>query len=131
MLTVILASALLSTAGLQDGTIAPDRAAYEDLVRCAGVYQASIAQIRVPDAGAADEALSTAQTGFRHLAYLYAAPLGEARPATDAAIERAFEEALRPVMIARTRGALDAARRDLATNREICRAVLIRVSGTS
>lgn len=129
MLALLLA---LTLPAPQDGTIAPDRATYEDLVRCGGVYRASA--VEGETAGGAQALVAQANavaTGFQHLAYLYGAPLGVGREATDAALQEAFETARAPVMLARTLGALERARRQLATEQEICSVILQRVSGTS
>lgn len=128
-----LISAVLAAVASQDGTLAPDRETYTDLVRCAGVYRASVQELTsntdaVPGEA---EAAGSAATGFQHLAYLMATPLRIETAQTDAEITAATEAASRPYRTARTLERLRIAREGLETERAICTAVLQRISETS
>lgn len=123
MKLAIMAAALLT--GAQDGTVAPDQATYDDLVKCAGVYRAAIAEART---AAVPPDLQTLETGFTELARLYGAPLGADQAQVDARIETAFEAERAPIALARTRASLDAARAELGMEQQICQAVLRRVT---
>jgi hypothetical protein len=131
MLTLLLTSVMIALAGPQDGAIAPDRASYQELVKCAGVHRASIVEALTLDPEASVEGDATLVTGFQHLAYLYGAPLGLERTEVDTAIGEASERAIHPFLIARTQGGIRVARQGLEMDRRICAVILQRVSGTS
>lgn len=128
-----LISAVLTAVASQAGPLAPDRETYTDLVRCAGVYRASVRELATnTDAVPGEtEAASSAATGFQHLAYLMAGPQQIETARTDAEITAATELASRPYRTARTLEGLRIAREGLEVERTICTAVLQRISGTS
>lgn len=125
MSPLIAAFALLS---VQDGTIAPDRSTYDQLVECAASTILYSANERVRGRAEVAEAAITAFIGYRSLARLYGAPLGLDETAVKAAIDAEVDE-----KVAVYGPTLDSATPELAeqvlqTDQAVCAAVLARIS---
>lgn len=125
MTPVIAAFALIVA---QDGTIAPDRGTYDELVGCAASTILYSANERVRGRTEAAENAIVTFMGYRSLAFLYGAPLGLGEAEVKAAIDVEVDR-----KVAVHGPTLDSATPELAeqvlvTDQAVCAAVLARVS---
>jgi hypothetical protein len=107
--------ALLSLVAPQDGTIAADPIAYDQMVRCTAVFHVTAAL--EADGSEARRHAITQLVAFRSLARLHGAPLGHDETAVGAAMEAELQDMLRLHEMAEPR----LFQMTLESDREICR----------
>lgn len=122
----LIAALALMTA--QDGTIAPDRATYDQLVECAASTILYSANERVRGRTEAAEAAITAFIGYRSLARLYGAPLRLDEAAVKTAIDAGVDEKVAVYGPTLDSTAPELAEQVLQTDQAVCAAVLARIS---